>query len=104
MSHQLRRLLLMGLVAAPVFAAGGCSYLEQFFIINSSAKPLVVVAGATAYSHAQTGERICSWVWQGSAERQVFSLPSARLGRNYVGSGDLTKVADVSFDDSSCSL
>ena len=84
-----------------ITAAAGCSYREQFFVINSSARSLAITATATVYKNVNTGEPICSWVWE---DKPLRVVAAASVGRAYVPYQAMTTEPGTVFDAASCSV
>jgi hypothetical protein len=78
---SIKQPLLAVCLAAGAFAFAGCSYTEQLFILGRSAKPLVVIATADVWAHAETGARVCAWSAGGQTPLPLRATTAERLGR-----------------------
>lgn len=92
------------LVGLVVLASTACSFPEQFFILNRSLKPVVIVATADVYPHAETGAPVCAWSPRGQSPLPLKKVPAERLGRRTVGLGDKADVVGATFDEQTCSV
>jgi hypothetical protein len=104
MTRPLARILIAVSLAAGAFVTGGCSYPEQFFIVNGWATPLLIVASADVYPHAETGARICSWSVHGRSPIPLRRISANRLRRDYVPWDDMSDITASTFDESACSV
>jgi hypothetical protein len=101
---RLSRLTVMTGLFAAVVGTSGCSYFEQFFVVNSSPGPLTVIAAASVYPHAETGERICAWSFPGQPPTEFKGIEASRLRKDYIPWNQFSKSAIRSFDGPSCSV
>jgi hypothetical protein len=101
---RLTRLKGMAGMLTAALATSGCSYFEQFFIVNGSDVPVTVVATASVYPHADTGARICSWSFPQQPPTELRGIDASRLRSDYVPFDQLGQTAAVDFDERSCSV
>ena len=104
MRASLRQPLIAACLAAGAFAFAGCSYPEQFFIVNRATKPLVIVATADVWTHADTGAPTCAWYVVGRAPLPLRAATADRLGRDPLQWDEMTDVGDSTFDKGRCSV
>ena len=95
-----RSIAAITLVLATTIATSGCSYLEQFFVINSSPAPLVVTAIATIYNRIDNGARVCTW----GPTPMVWTVPASKVRRDHIPFGELKEEPGAVFDDGACSV
>ena len=88
------------LVPLLVMATSGCSYGEQFFVINSAAAPVVVTASA-AFTNVNTGEQVCAWR---SQSRRLRVIAAEKVGRDLVAIDEMTEASGATFDETSCTM
>ena len=88
------------LVTVVLVMSTACSYVEQFFVINTSSGPLVGLAAASSYA-TNTGERVCAFPLQ---TRRLGVLPAERVGGDYIALHLTAEPIDVTFDEVACSV
>ena len=97
-----RTCLKLAAVIAAAIATNACSYFEQFFIINTSGKPLTIVASASIW-HTVDSERRCAWTWS-NPPTALPAIDASRVGKDYIPHDKFTTQLAVSVDDDSCSV
>jgi hypothetical protein len=93
-----------GWLAACALLSSGCSYLESFFIVNGSATPLVVVANADVWAHAETGVRVCAWSVHGQSPLPLKGTDADRIGRIAPAWDEMSDIVGSEFDETTCSV
>jgi hypothetical protein len=82
-------------------ATSGCSYVEQFFVINLSGKPVLVTARAATLTNVKTAEQVCAWA---SQSRPLRVVAAEKIGRDLVAMNEMTEASGAGWAETSCTI